>query len=86
MRAVAELLLIAVAVAVAAGILMGPLAALLSGAIFLAAVGILIVMSKMGALPQNSRPKKPTRFCRECGAEIARESKFCEECGDKASV
>jgi hypothetical protein len=31
----------------------GLFAALLSGAVFLAAIGILIVMSKIGALPQN---------------------------------
>jgi hypothetical protein len=31
----------------------GLFVALLSGAVFLAAIGILIVMSKIGALPQN---------------------------------
>ena len=61
MHAVAELLLSTVAVMVAAYILgsfyagheSGLLATLLSGAVFLAAIGILIVMSKIGALPQN---------------------------------
>ncbi len=25
----------------------------------------------------------PTKFCRNCGAKISRESKFCEECGTR---
>jgi len=61
LHAVAELLLSAVAVIVAAYILgsfyagheSGLFAALLSGAVFLAAIGILIVMTKIGALPRT---------------------------------
>lgn len=61
LHAVTELLLSTVAVMVAAYILgafwagheSGLFVALLSGAVFLAAIGILIVMSKIGALPQN---------------------------------
>ena len=57
----AELLLSTVAVMVAAYILgafwagheSGLFAALLSGAVFLAVIGILIVMSKIGALPRS---------------------------------
>ena len=27
--------------------------------------------------------KKTTKFCRECGVKIPRDSKYCEECGEK---
>jgi F0F1-type ATP synthase assembly protein I len=62
MNAVAELLLSTVAVMVAAYILgafwagheSGLLWALMSGAVFLAAIGILIVMRKIGALSQRT--------------------------------
>jgi len=34
--------------------------------------------SQVGALTQVTASVK---FCRNCGAKIARDSKFCEECG-----
>jgi len=32
---------------------------------------------------EASATSPPTKFCRNCGAKIARDSKFCEECGGK---
>lgn len=32
---------------------------------------------------EASATSLPTKFCRNCGAKIARDSKFCEECGGK---
>jgi ribosomal protein L40E len=31
----------------------------------------------------EDQPRLQTKFCRECGSKIPRDSKFCEECGTK---
>ena len=32
---------------------------------------------------QEAQPRASTKFCRECGAKIPRDSVFCEKCGSK---
>ncbi len=36
-----------------------------------------------GVIVQEVEPKASTKFCRECGERIPRDSVFCEECGAK---
>ena len=42
---------------------------------------------KAQSMPQPAAQAAPagasTKFCRNCGAKISRESKFCEECGTR---
>jgi hypothetical protein len=50
-------------------------------------VGILLYNRRKKSVKTTMKPTPAkavgSKFCRECGAEIPRESKFCEECGKK---